>query len=123
MRRNSLAASLATPLNLISTCSGLRSPSFRISTLLQRHHSCSPGGRSRGGCPLHTGRYLIRFNERKQMQQESNSMAEPKDPKADNEVPKNSRSRYALSLDTWAVLLALGAAVLVRLHVITTVKW
>jgi hypothetical protein len=50
-------------------------------------------------------------------------MAEPKDPKADNEVPRNSRSRYALSLDTWAVLLALGAAVLVRLHVITTVKW
>jgi len=50
-------------------------------------------------------------------------MAEPKDPKADNEVPKNSRSKYALSLDTWAVLLALGAAVLVRLHVITTVKW
>ena len=50
-------------------------------------------------------------------------MAEPKDPTTDMEVPKSSRSRYALSLDTWAVLLALGAAVLVRLHVITTVKW
>src|SRR5258707_8232160 len=101
MRQNFLAASLAAPLNLISTCSGPRSPNFRISTLLQRHHSCSPGGRSRGGCPLHTVRYLIRFNERKQIQQGSNSMAEPKDPNADNELPRNSRSNYALSLDTW----------------------
>jgi len=50
-------------------------------------------------------------------------MAERKDPKTDNEVSKISRRKYALSLDTWAVLLALGAAVLVRLHVITTVKW
>jgi hypothetical protein len=47
-------------------------------------------------------------------------MAERNDP---NEVPKRSRSKYSLSLDTWAVLLALAAAVLVRLHVITTVKW
>jgi hypothetical protein len=50
-------------------------------------------------------------------------MAQHKDPKSGNEVPRSSRSKYALSLDTWAVLLALGAAVLVRLHVITTVKW
>jgi hypothetical protein len=50
-------------------------------------------------------------------------MAERSDPKDPNEVPKKSPSKYALSLDTWAVLLALTAAVLVRLHVITTVKW
>ena len=50
-------------------------------------------------------------------------MAQHKDPKSGNEAPRSSRNKYALSLDTWAVLLALGAAVLVRLHVITTVKW
>jgi hypothetical protein len=49
-------------------------------------------------------------------------MAEPRDTGA-NEIPERVRSKYALSVDTWAVLLALAAAVLVRLHVITTVKW
>lgn len=39
------------------------------------------------------------------------------------DVRTKQRSMYALSLDTWAVLVALAAAVLVRLHVITTVKW
>lgn len=46
-------------------------------------------------------------------------MADHKELNDANEV----RSKYALSLDTWAVLLALAAAELVRLHVITTVKW
>lgn len=46
-------------------------------------------------------------------------MAEHKELKDANKV----RSKYALSLDTWAVLLALAAAALVRLHVITAVKW
>jgi hypothetical protein len=31
--------------------------------------------------------------------------------------------RWRLSLDSWAVLLALAAAALVKLHVLNTVKW
>jgi hypothetical protein len=34
-------------------------------------------------------------------------------------VPK----RRGLSLDSWAVLLALAAAALVKLHILNTVKW
>jgi hypothetical protein len=30
---------------------------------------------------------------------------------------------WRLSLDSWAVLLALAAAALVKLHILTTVKW
>jgi hypothetical protein len=38
--------------------------------------------------------------------------------------PENKPHRkWAFSLDTWAVFLALAAAALVRLHVITHVKW
>ena len=38
--------------------------------------------------------------------------------------PENkSHRKWAFSLDTWAVFLALAAAALVRLHVITQVKW
>ena len=33
------------------------------------------------------------------------------------------RKKFRFTLDTWAVFLALAAAVLVRLHVITVVKW
>lgn len=32
-------------------------------------------------------------------------------------------ARRRLSLDSWAVLLALAAAALVKLHVLNTVKW
>ena len=31
--------------------------------------------------------------------------------------------RWRLSLDSWAVLLALAAAALVKLHILNTVKW
>jgi hypothetical protein len=31
--------------------------------------------------------------------------------------------RWRLSLDSWAVLLALALAVLVKLHILNTVKW
>lgn len=31
--------------------------------------------------------------------------------------------RRGLSLDSWAVLLALAAAALVKLHILNTVKW
>ena len=34
-----------------------------------------------------------------------------------------SRKKFRFTLDTWAVFLALAAAALVRLHVITVVKW
>lgn len=37
------------------------------------------------------------------------------------EVPK--QSALWLSLDSWAVLLALAAAALVKLHILNTVKW
>jgi hypothetical protein len=37
------------------------------------------------------------------------------------EVPKQT-ARW-LSLDSWAVLLALAAAALVKLHILNTVKW
>jgi hypothetical protein len=32
-------------------------------------------------------------------------------------------ARRGLSLDSWAVLLALAAAALVKLHILNTVKW
>ena len=32
-------------------------------------------------------------------------------------------ARWRLSLDSWAVLLALAAAALVKLHILNTVKW
>ncbi len=35
----------------------------------------------------------------------------------------DSRSRFSFSLDTWAVLLSLGLALLVRLNVIRHVAW
>jgi hypothetical protein len=37
------------------------------------------------------------------------------------EIPKERASW--LSLDSWAVLLALAAAALVKLHILNTVKW
>jgi hypothetical protein len=37
------------------------------------------------------------------------------------EIPKQN-ARW-LSLDSWAVLLALAAAALVKLHILNTVKW
>ena len=42
-----------------------------------------------------------------------------------NEVKTETRqsSTRWLSLDSWAVLLALAAAALVKLHILNTVKW
>jgi hypothetical protein len=42
-----------------------------------------------------------------------------------NEVKTEIRqsSTQWLSLDSWAVLLALAAAALVKLHILNTVKW
>jgi hypothetical protein len=42
-----------------------------------------------------------------------------------NEVKTETRqsSTQWLSLDSWAVLLALAAAALVKLHILNTVKW
>jgi hypothetical protein len=42
------------------------------------------------------------------------------------EIESSGRSRGArwrLSLDSWAVLVALAAAALVKLHILNTVKW
>jgi hypothetical protein len=36
---------------------------------------------------------------------------------------KTHAARWRLSLDSWAVLVALAAAALVKLHILNTVKW
>ena len=40
-----------------------------------------------------------------------------------NPTPVNRISRDTISLDTWAVLLAFAAALLVRLGILKTVPW
>jgi hypothetical protein len=43
------------------------------------------------------------------------------DNKSKADLPKSSTGW--LSLDSWAVLLALAAAALIKLHILNTVKW
>jgi hypothetical protein len=38
-------------------------------------------------------------------------------------APEEARPGVRLSLDSWAVLLALAAAALVKLHILNTVAW
>jgi hypothetical protein len=40
-----------------------------------------------------------------------------------NTVPLNSRKSWSLSLDTWAVVAALLAALLIRAGIFTRVPW
>lgn len=53
---------------------------------------------------------------------------EIRDPQKRNSVKTESGAtalvaQRGLSLDSWAVLLALAAAALVKLHILNTVKW
>jgi hypothetical protein len=38
-------------------------------------------------------------------------------------MPASAPSRFRLSLDTWAVILSLALALLVKLNIIKTVSW
>ena len=54
--------------------------------------------------------------------------AEKRNPEIRNSVKTRSGAtalvaQRGLSLDSWAVLLALAAAALVKLHILNTVKW
>jgi hypothetical protein len=52
---------------------------------------------------------------------EANNLPVPENAGPTPEVTPVRRAR--LSLDSWAVLFALGAAALVKLHILNVVKW